>query len=564
MRLKVLVVEDDLINAEILRDIIDGLGYDVEVAHDGAEAVERFRSWLPNLVIMDIKMPVMDGIEATRRIRALGQSHWVPIIYHTSLDMTDEIVSGLNAGADDYLLKPTPPDLIRAKISSYERVLEMQRSVRSQTSELSAWRDMAEQQNRLSQHVVSRLLDAEGLRDSLLEWMNTPADNFSGDLVCAIRGPADMLYLMLADAAGHGLSAALSALPMTQVFYGMAGKGFPIHTIAEELNRKLKCFLPIERFVAAGLAAIDTRNQTIEIWNGGIPDILFLSGDCTIAMRWPSRHPPLGILPPAAFNSSTEQVNYQQAGELFICSDGIIEAENASGARMNQLMVEKLLCSAPPGQRMATLQMALQRHLDGDKNPDDLSCILARVPIERRQDIRPANRPETHGAKDFSDWRLGLTWGLSELRNLDIVPAVLGFMNQIPSLKAHSGNLYLILAELFNNALDHGLLNLDSQLKNEDDGFERYLSEREQRMDALTEGQIDMRFHLHRADGQPALDICITDSGLGFDYEQINLLDDIESGLPEFHGRGIMLVKRLCSELVYTGRGNVVNARYSL
>ncbi len=562
MHLKILIADDALTNVKLLEAAAHQLGHDVVIAQDGAEAVETYQATDPDLVFIDIMMPRMNGIEAVRKIRSLPSQRWVPIIFHSSLGSTGDIVLCLEAGGDDYLAKPASLELVQAKIRSYERVLSLQSEAYGYTRELSTWREEAELQSKLGQHVVSRLLDAKGLSDPMLQWLNIPAETFSGDLVCAARGPGDVLYVMLADAAGHGLVSALTALPLTQVFYGMAAKGFPISTIAEELNRKLKSFLPIERFVAACLAAVDTRNQTIEIWNGGIPDALFLEDGGSVSMRWPSRHPPLGIMPPELFSNATETVNYQQPGELVLFSDGIIEAENAAGQALSQHGLETVLGSSPKGRRLDLLEEAVLRHLAGRTEHDDLSSIVIQVPIERRQEIRLAQGAASLTEAQVSEWRLELSWGASELREMDIVPAVLGFINQIRILKPHQGQLFLILSELFNNALDHGVLGLDSRLKNMAGGFERYLDERQLKLESLTEARIDMSFHLHQLGDRPALDIRMEDSGKGFDYAALDLLLDEGLEQPQTHGRGVLLVRSLCAEVNYLGEGNAVSARY--
>lgn len=564
MRLKILVADDSPSNVKLLVAAAGTLGHKVVTAVDGIEAVEKYSEVSPDLIIMDVMMPRLDGIEAARRIRSLPSKRWVPIIFYSALGATEDVIRGLEAGGDDYLGKPANLQLIRAKINSFARILEIQREVRGYMQELSTWRDQAEAQNKLGQHVVSRLLDASGLRDPLLQWMNTPTEAFSGDLVCAARGPGDVLYVMLADSAGHGLAAALSALPLTQVFYGMAAKGFPIHTIAEELNRKLKSFLPIERFVAATLVALDIRNQTIEIWNGGNPCVLFLNASGVAATRWSSRHPPLGILPPDQFDSATDTVNYQNPGELVLFSDGVIEAENRTGQRLNLEGLEAILGAAPEGLRLTALENGVKQHLDGNPDRDDLSAIVIRVPLERRQKLRPAPVMSEANETRVSEWRMELNWGASELRDMDVVPAVLGFMSQIQILKAHQGQLFLILSELFNNALDHGVLGLDSRLKNSEGGFERYLEAREASLNTLTEGRIAMAFHLHQTGPRPMLDIRLEDSGKGFDHTQLDQVFETMSELHQTHGRGILLVKSLCQELVYSDPGNVVTARYVL
>jgi len=147
---------------------------------------------------------------------------------------------------------------------------------------------------------------------------------------------------------------------------------------------------------------------------------------------------------------------------------------------------------------------------------------------------------------------------------MDVVPAVLGFMAQIKNLQPHQGQLFLIVSELFNNALDHGVLGLNSGTKNEEGGFERYLDEREQRLAALNDGRIDMGFHLHMRGDLPVLDIQVKDSGQGFDYSAYLGDTATADNLYQIHGRGIFLVRSLCAEISYGENGNAVFARYAL
>ena len=572
--LKVLVVDDTLANVQYLGVIARRLGHVVVTAMAGLEAIERFRAESPDLVIMDIMMPRLDGIDAVAKIRALPSQRWVPIIFYSALDKADDIVRGLEAGGDDYLTKPANPHVIRAKINSFARIIEMQDDIHRHTAELVAWQAQAEEQSNLGHYVISRLVDADGLRDPLLSWRNIPAQVFSGDLVCAARAPGDVLYLMLADAAGHGLPAALTALPLTQIFYGMTAKGFPISSIAEELNRKLKGFLPVDRFVATTLAALDARNQTVEIWNGGNPDALFVNDQGGMAMRWVSAHPPLGILPPEIFSSDTDTFNYQQPGELVICSDGVVEAESPAGVRFNMDGLEAVLRAAPVGQRCLKLDGGVSAHLNGRLDHDDISWMVVKVPLapddprcKAAADSSTAQstpRASDGGVQRVSDWRLSLAWGAAELRHVDVVPAVLGMMGHVALLNAQRGPLFLIISELFNNALDHGLLRLDSAIKNLEGGIEHYLDERAHRLERLTSGKIEMRFEIREIGERAVVEIELADTGQGFDYYPYIAAGQptLPSGL--FHGRGIQLVRDMCVELNYLGNGNRVVALYAL
>ncbi|MEW6677374.1 MAG: fused response regulator/phosphatase [Pseudomonadota bacterium] len=566
-RLKILIVDDTPANVKQVEAVARKLGHETCVAEDGVQAVARFQAERPDLVFMDIMMPNMDGIAAAQAIRQLPCDKWAPIIFYSALDRMEDIVRGLESGGDDYLVKPASLQVLRAKLNSYARMLGLQRQVASYSEELRRWREEAEEQNRLGAHVMARLTDASGLRDPMLNFFNIPADTFSGDLLCAARAPGDVMNVLLADAAGHGLPAALSAMPLTQAFYSMTAKGFPLPSIAEELNRKLKAILPSDRFVAATLAAVDVHNQTVEIWNGGNPDALYVNRAGEVATRWPSQHPPLGILPDKVFSSETVTVVFQEPGELVLCSDGLVEAENHVGQWLGLEGVTRLLGAAQDGHgRFARLQDGLLSHIQADSGRDDISCMVLNVPIERRQRVR-FEAPSTVQQTAVDEWRLDLTYGAGELRYIDVVPTVMGFISQVNILKPHQGALFLIVSELFNNALDHGLLGLDSATKSWIGGFEVYLQQRAERLAALREGYVSMAFHIHQEAGSAVLDMFMQDSGPGFDYSHMGAESDTEALSEDetrAYGRGIALVRSLCTQVVYSGKGNKVWVRYML
>ncbi len=561
--MKILIADDTPTNVKQLEVVAQRLGHRTVVAVDGERAVAAFQAEAPDLVFMDIMMPGMDGISAVKAIRALPAEKWTPIIFYSALDRMQDIVSGLEAGGDDYLSKPASTQLLQAKINSYARQIALQGKVHGYAEELARWREESEEQTRLGAHVMARLTDAAGLRDQMVRSFNLPAETFSGDLLCAARAPGDVLNVLLADAAGHGLAAALSAMPLTQAFYSMTAKGFPLSSIAEELNRKLKAILPSDRFVAATLASVDVRNQTVEVWNGGNPDALFLNTRGEVAMRWPSRHPPLGILPEKLFSGMSETVVFHEPGDLVLSSDGLTEAEDRAGAWLGiDGVIDLLACSLTSDQRFKCLLNGVEAHLEGQPGRDDISCLMVAVPIDRRRQFRFA-APEMINQSQFADWRLDLSYNAPELRYIDVVPGVLGLVTQVQALKGHQGALFLVLSELFNNALDHGLLGLDSVTKSWIGGFEIYMQQRAERLAKLSEGRIDLSFLLHQEGSRAVLDISVNDTGPGFDYGQ--RLED-QAALSEANerafGRGIALVRSLCDQIVYAGTGNKVWCRY--
>ncbi len=119
---KILVVEDDPEVRQLLEKIFQKAGADVHLAVDGSAGVRKFFLEKPELVLLDVMMPEMDGFEACKRIRQVSN---VPVIMLTSLDSDDEIIRGLESGADDFITKPFSSNVLVARVKSLIRRLEL-------------------------------------------------------------------------------------------------------------------------------------------------------------------------------------------------------------------------------------------------------------------------------------------------------------------------------------------------------------------------------------------------------------------------------------------------------
>ena len=511
--MKVLVVDDTATNRQILQVFLKKLGMTVLQAENGAVGVEIFKRENPDLVIMDVMMPVMDGHEATRQIKEFAGDRWVPVIILSALDKEANLVAGLDAGADDYLHKPVNFVVLDAKLRSLQRTLALQRSldderertaaisgnlvdgivtidelgtmqwvnpaverlfgyscdellgrnvkmlmpepyqgehdgylahyvgggaprilgvgqrevrgrrkngetfpldlgvtemrvagrrqfvgvVRDTTERVEAleqlrlnsvrlqtYHDTQEAESQLAQKIVLRQMQRAGLDDAAVNYWVAPAASFSGDIVAATRGPTGELYVLLADATGHGLGAAICTLPVVSVFDSMAETGSALPWIVYEVNRQLHHTLPVGYFVAATMMCIDAKAGKAEIWIGGTPDVLLVDDAGKVKRSLTSKGLPLGIdmFDPDQIN--IEHLDVESTDQFVLFSDGLLEAGNAEGKDFGLGQMFAALASAPRKQRLDAVKTTLLRHLGTCVPHDDVSLLLvdcAEVPV---------------------------------------------------------------------------------------------------------------------------------------------------------------------------------------
>jgi len=124
--MRVLIADDSRTLRAAISDQLRAMGHSVTEAHEGQQAIELFRIHQPDLIVLDVDMPVMNGYETARRIRALGGDHdWIPIIFLSSNVQDKDVATGIDAGGDDYLAKPVSPVVLRAKINAMQRITDM-------------------------------------------------------------------------------------------------------------------------------------------------------------------------------------------------------------------------------------------------------------------------------------------------------------------------------------------------------------------------------------------------------------------------------------------------------
>jgi diguanylate cyclase (GGDEF)-like protein len=149
---RILVVDDHEDNIELLRARLEARGYEVFGASDGQAALDQVESVNPDLILLDVMMPKMDGMEVVRRLKANKSLPFIPVIMQTALDSTENKVEGLDAGADDYITKPINFAELEARVNSLLRIQKLQADLAATNVELAAnKKELSETNGKLSE-----------------------------------------------------------------------------------------------------------------------------------------------------------------------------------------------------------------------------------------------------------------------------------------------------------------------------------------------------------------------------------------------------------------------------
>ena len=538
--LSVLIAEDGAADRLLLAQIVRKQGHRVFTVENGEQAVQLFLEERPQLVLMDALMPVMDGFEAARRIKALAGEALVPIIFLTSLNEEEALVRCLEAGGDDFMAKPYSAIILGARIRAMDRLRRLQATVLEQRDQITRHHNHLLNEQRVAKAVFDKVTHSGCLNAANIRYLQSPYALFNGDLLLAAFTPSGDMHVLLGDFTGHGLPAAVGAMPLAEVFYGMTAKGYGLVETLREMNAKLKRILPVDMFCCALLLNLNFQRGTVEVWSGGMPDAYRLSADGQVLSCLSPRHLPLGILPPERFDDSTEILPLKAGERLFLLSDGVVDTCDEHEQLFGVERLREVLASNRDAEQLfQEVHQALARF--GGRPRDDISLLDIRM-LDPENPLPPAvvYSDGLHGGA--LQWSLRFELRDVSLKSLNPVPYLLQLLQEIHGLRAVTGALHSVLSELYSNALEHGVLGLDSRLKTDAQGFAEYYHERNRRLSGQFEGcvSIDLRVEPDPSGGR--LMIEVQDSGGGFDVERVLSSPAQEQA---FSGRGLNLVRRL-------------------
>jgi CheY-like chemotaxis protein len=321
---KVLVADDAGATRKVIRIFLESQNVQVIEAKNGQEAYDYFCQTLPDVILLDVLMPIMGGFEAAELIRKHPHGKTIPIVFLSVDSDKFNRLTGLSVGTD-YIIKPMDLDVLSAKLRQYALTAQLQRELIQVNQALLSAQQVLEQEQDITEDLINHMLKQYMHNEPCLQRWTTPSLRFNGDLILSARGPDDSLYVIVGDATGHGLAAAINVLPICSIFDSMAKQGLSLKEIAQELNTQLRRLLPIGRFVAATIAKINLNQRQIEVWNGGNPALQVLDEHGKVIQSVPSHAAALGVLSTEEFNDGTIHHALPHQASVLIVTDGFVE-----------------------------------------------------------------------------------------------------------------------------------------------------------------------------------------------------------------------------------------------
>lgn len=555
----ILVVDTSKTNLLYLSLILEKSGYQVFKANNGLDALKIYEEHKPHLVITELSLPFLSGIDLVEKIRAIPNEVFSPIFVVTNAVNSEEIQDVLMAGADDFLQKPYSEQLFLAKVTSLLRMRNMQQDLNNSKKTIEDLHSNLELEHQSAERIFEKFVHGATKKIPGLETHISPASIFNGDIFLSTLSPSGNVVLMLGDFTGHGLPAAIGAIPAAEVFYSMNRRGRTPTEIIRVMNDKLKGILPIHIFFGCILIVLDPESRKLSVLNAGMQPVVRINGRDNGVQLFESSCPPLGVLPNQEFNVKFDTTEVAVDDEVILFTDGVVEAMNSKNEMFGMdRLVSSLLSNSEHG--ISKLVDDAEEFTEGVDIDDDVS--IAKLIVKDVLDLphKSLMSIAQNDVRRAALWTLNFEFSHTSLQNhTDPIEGVVDAVMVMQPLIAFKEDLFVILSELFSNAVEHGLLGLSSEIKQQPNGFIAFAQAKQQALDDLTHGEVVIDIKQTPCDEFSAdIEICVTQTSKNMNNLKLSNKTDYE----HFSGRGIKLVKSLCKSLIFDQSAGRVCARY--
>jgi serine phosphatase RsbU (regulator of sigma subunit) len=347
---KILIVDDEPFNVDYIEQELEDAGYETVSAVNGQEALDKVVSESPDLVLLDIMMPVMDGFEVLSRLKENPETRGIPVIVISASNDLKSMVRGIHLGAEDYLPKPFEPILLSARITSClekKRLQDLQKLyLKSLERELDIGREIQKG------FLPPELPEVKGWE--IAAYFNA-AREVAGDYYDAFLQPGGNLTCVVGDVCGKGVGAALYMTlfrslirAASKIDYFYPSQGARGHSNSERLQQVIsftnnyvaETHGHTSMFSTVFIFIIDFRNGKLTYINCGNEPALLLGNEGEITELWPTG-PIVGVIPDAEFLA--KEIVIKENDILLAYTDGVTDALNPNEASFGRERLAGLL-----------------------------------------------------------------------------------------------------------------------------------------------------------------------------------------------------------------------------
>ena len=391
--MRILVADDDPIQRSILTELLEGWGHEVRAVVNGRLAWEALQADdAISLLISDWLMPELDGDELCRRLRGAERERYLPIILLTSRDRPEDLVAGLNAGADAFVSKPLDEAQLLAQIRVAERTLHLEERLERRLHDLTRANARLERDLEAAAVVQAALLpdDSPVIPGVRFSWVYEACEMLGGDMFNVFRLDESRVGLYVLDVSGHGTPAALRSVSLSHALTPFDQQGgilkridtsrcaYEIVTpseVAAELNRRFPLIEQSGQYFTFLYGVLDVSRGTFRYVRAGHPGpVVVRAGSATSVES--SGGIPIGIDPEVEFPEHELQLD--SGDMLLLYTDGVSEAVDVEG---DEFGVGRLLGALTEAEasgveaRVSHLRTALAEWGKGARQRDDITLF---------------------------------------------------------------------------------------------------------------------------------------------------------------------------------------------
>jgi len=372
----ILLVDDNPTNLQVLFQTLEGVGCKLLIAKNGNGALAIAGKARPDLILLDIMMPDIDGYEVCRQLKADPATADIPVIFLSALGETEDKVKGLHLGAVDYITKPFQPDEVIARVNTHLTIHRLKREVESQKDQLKHELEVvSEVQRKL---LPKKLPEINGFK---LAAHYETSRYAGGDYYDILEIPENRWGFLIADAEGHSAPAAVLMAMTCALFRAYSGSPADPAAVLHYLNQHL-CKVAEPSFMTALYAVYDAGQQTMRIARAGqpLPMIYRASEKKAFELESPGVYP-LGI-EPYQIEIPVTEVKLLPGDRFLVYTDGLSERFNAAGETYGEERLLKPLATdnaTVPQDVVAAIMGDVEQFAGNHPADDDQALLLGIV-----------------------------------------------------------------------------------------------------------------------------------------------------------------------------------------